>query len=56
MTKAKSVIRKYDLITKFLADVLKVDKKNLHHEACNLEHAVSDNVMKKLELFMKKNK
>ena len=51
--KAKNVIRKYMIVIEFLENVLKIEKKKLHKEACNLEHAFSDESVARLNIVMK---
>ncbi len=51
--KAKNITKKYNTIKRFLIEVLKVNNKDAHHEACNLEHAFSDKSIKKLEKLVK---
>ena len=43
---------KHRLIEVFLVDVLKIKKENMHKEAHKLEHAFSDQVIKKLANFL----
>lgn len=47
-----SVLRKHHLIEKFLM-LIGVKKKNIHKEACLLEHALSDDVERSLERAVK---
>ena len=51
--KAKNVVRKYLTIRKFLEDILKIDHDRVHDEACNLEHAFSDQSIAKLNILMR---
>ena len=41
------------VIREFLEDVLKIDDKKVHDEACNLEHAFSDESIARLNILMK---
>lgn len=43
---------KHRIIEVFLNDVLKVPKNKIHEEAERLEHAVSDDVIKRLAKFL----
>ncbi len=49
---AKMVLYKYKLIEMFLFNILKINKKNAHKEAHTLEHAFSNETIKKLETFL----
>ena len=51
--KAKNVVRKYMVVKKFLSDVLRIEPSKVHAEACNLEHAFSDESIAKLNILMK---
>jgi DtxR family Mn-dependent transcriptional regulator len=50
---AKKVERKYQILTKFLTYYLKIDEKKAHLEACILEHAISDEVVTRLDILMR---
>jgi len=39
---AGKMVRKHRLLERFLHDVLKIGKDKVHHEACEMEHALSD--------------
>lgn len=39
---AKKIKRKHRLLERFLNDVLKINKENIHEQACKMEHALSD--------------
>jgi DtxR family Mn-dependent transcriptional regulator len=49
---AEQLTYKHRLIEVFLHDVLGVDGKDIHLEAHKLEHAFSDNVIKRLAKFL----
>jgi len=49
---ASGIKRKHQVLEKFLADVLDIDTKVAHMEACELEHAVSDMVLERICAFM----
>lgn len=49
---AQKLTSKHRLIESFLKDVLKISPKNLHQEAHRLEHAFSDESMKKLRKLL----
>ena len=53
LEKAKNVVRKYLVIKEFLKDVLKITESKIHDEACNLEHAFSDESIAKLNILLK---
>lgn len=53
LKKARNVMRKYLIIKRFLADYLRVAPAHVHGEACALEHAFSDESIKKLEALLK---
>lgn len=42
MTIAQKITRKHRILEKFLLDVLKVKQENVHEQACEMEHALSD--------------
>ncbi|MGP8320744.1 MAG: metal-dependent transcriptional regulator [Methanosarcinaceae archaeon] len=46
--KAAIIKRKHQVLEKFLVDVLDMDAKIAHGEACELEHAVSDMVLERI--------
>lgn len=39
---AQKITRKHRILEKFLTDVLKVKKENVHDQACEMEHTLSD--------------
>lgn len=39
---AQNITRKHRILEKFLTDVLKVKEENVHKQACEMEHALSD--------------
>ena len=45
---AARIKRKHQVLEKFLVDVLDVDTKVAHSEACELEHAVSDRILERI--------
>lgn len=49
---AKAITCKYRIIEVFLADILKVKKSDIRKEAHELEHAFSDEIIKKLFKFL----
>lgn len=53
LNKAKNILEKYRIIRKFLSNMLKVNENKVHDEACNLEHAFSDESVLKLEKLIK---
>lgn len=53
---AQELTYKHRVIEVFLKNILKVPKKNIHQEAHRLEHALSDEVIKKLAKFLKNPK
>jgi DtxR family Mn-dependent transcriptional regulator len=50
---AKKIIRKHRLLERFLHDVLKIDKVNVHEQACGMEHSLSDDAAEALCRFLK---
>ena len=54
LEKAEIVVEKYMIIKKFLTNVLKISKEQTHDEACNLEHAFSDESILKLNKLLNK--
>ena len=53
LKKARNVMKKYLIIKRFLADYLRINPSCVHEEACALEHAFSDDSIKKLEALLK---
>ncbi|MCP3686395.1 MAG: metal-dependent transcriptional regulator [bacterium] len=53
---AKRVMHNHRVIEVFLADVLKYDQKKVHDEAHRLEHAFSEESIKRLDAFLKNPK
>lgn len=49
---ASNLTSKHRLIEIFLRDILKVDSRNIHEEAHRLEHAFSDESIRKLRRFL----
>ena len=49
---ALQVIRKHRISERFLVDVLGMDWKDVHEEACKLEHAVSSEVATRMEAML----
>ena len=39
---AQKITRKHRILERFLKDVLKIKDENLHHQACEMEHSLSD--------------
>ena len=39
---AQKITRKHRILERFLSDVLKIKKENIHIQACNMEHSLSD--------------
>ncbi len=50
---AGKIIRKHRLLERFLHDVLKIDKGNVHDQACGMEHSLSDDAAEALCRFLK---
>jgi DtxR family Mn-dependent transcriptional regulator len=50
---AEKMTRKHRLLERFLHDVLKIDKSKVHKEACEMEHALSDETERALCLTLK---
>jgi DtxR family Mn-dependent transcriptional regulator len=45
---AEKMTRKHRLLERFLHDTLKIDKEKVHQEACEMEHAISDEATRAL--------
>lgn len=52
LTYAKKLIHNHRIIEVFLRNILELDVADIHKEAHILEHAFSDKVIKKLNLFL----
>lgn len=50
---AEKIVRKHRLLERFLHDVLKIDKENVHDQACGMEHSLSDDAAEALCRFLK---
>jgi len=50
---AEKIVRKHRLLERFLHDVLKIDKVNVHEQACGMEHSLSDDAAEALCRFLK---
>jgi len=50
---AEKMARKHRLLERFLSDVLKIDKTKVHGQACEMEHALSDDAEESLCRFLK---
>lgn len=50
---AEKTVRKHRLLERFLHDVLKIDKTKVHKEACEMEHALSDDAEESLCRFLR---
>lgn len=50
---AKNIIRKHRLLESFLHGVLKVDKSQVHDQACGMEHSLSDDAAESLCRFLR---
>jgi DtxR family Mn-dependent transcriptional regulator len=53
LKEAKKITRKHRLLEKFLSDVLHIGKDKVHLEACQMEHALSDEAEESLCRFLK---
>lgn len=49
---ASAIKRKHQVLEKFLVDLLELDTRTAHAEACEMEHAVSDLVLERLCRFL----
>jgi DtxR family Mn-dependent transcriptional regulator len=50
---AEKTVRKHRLLERFLHDVLKIDKTKVHKQACEMEHALSDDAEESLCRFLR---
>lgn len=50
---AEKTVRKHRLLERFLHDVLKIDNTKVHKEACEMEHALSDDAEESLCRFLR---
>jgi len=53
---SSKVLWKHNMLKRFLIDVLEVPAGIANKEACGIEHSISDETAKKLELLMEKMK
>lgn len=49
----KEISEKHEIVEQFLTDVLELDPKQAHEEACKIEHAISKETAKKLSKLVK---
>lgn len=54
--KAKEVLNRHMTIKEFLINVLKVSEKIAEHEACCIEHSMSNDTVAKMRTFLEKQK
>ena len=50
---AEKTARKHRLLERFLHDVLKINNENVHQQACEMEHSLSDDAEESLCRFLK---
>lgn len=50
---ANSVIRRHTILHKFLCEHLGLEKDEAADNACKIEHVISENMLNRLDLFMK---
>lgn len=50
---AENTVRKHRLLERFLHDVLKIDNTKVHKQACEMEHALSDEAEESLCRFLR---
>lgn len=50
---AQKITRKHRILEKFLSDVLKVKEENIHEQACEMEHTLSDEAERALCTMLK---
>lgn len=50
---AEKTVRKHRLLERFLHDVLKIDNEKVHKQACEMEHALSDDAEESLCRFLR---
>lgn len=46
------ITRKHTILEKFLFEILEIKKENVHEQACDMEHALSDEALKALCLML----
>lgn len=51
---AESIVLRHDILTRFLCELLGIEKKFAVREACKLEHAMSNATLEKLKRYLKK--
>lgn len=52
MEAAEGIVKRHDMLLKFMIDVLGVDHAVAENDACQMEHAVSPATIEKLSVFM----
>ena len=49
---ANSVIERHDILTRFFAEVLGLDRQKAEADACKIEHSISEEAFNRLTMFM----
>jgi len=49
---ASNVLKRHRIAECFLTDILHLNGSKVHDEACKLEHALSDEILNRLETFL----
>ena len=52
LLRAQAVLRRHRIAELFLVRVLEFDVEDVHEDACKLEHAISDQVLERLEKLL----
>ena len=52
---AKKVYKRHVMLKKFFVDILDVEEKTAEHEACIIEHILSDETIEKISKLVKEN-
>ncbi|MBQ2665398.1 metal-dependent transcriptional regulator [Methanobrevibacter sp.] len=50
---AQKITRKHRILEKFLSDILKIKEENIHEQACEMEHSLSDEAERALCTMLK---
>ena len=53
---ANATLAKHKLLNNFLCDILKVSKENAENDACLMEHCISEETFKCIELYYQKHR
>ena len=54
--KAVEIYERHEMLTQFLAEVLGIDAETAEHDACHMEHAISDSTFQGLKALLEEKR